>query len=346
MTTHKKAILTDLVIKEISGVDSPAQEGSVVKLMKRNDESDNILIGPSGALTTVSNGHTHLIFLKDGYNAGETSKQDSHTHPWVKHEGGVFVIGVIRGANGNIHNHELFALSKGIDKMPNETSKAKDGMPNSDDLKVKLKRADAIIKLNQKERGAFDNLDSVEKQNEFLGMSGSTRALKMDQLSKAAHDLDPIVYTTSDGQDLRKSIGNTLIRMAKANDDLLKRLNASEAVVAQKHLEDRVSIEIPHLPGTVSERAALLKAIDTLPDEKSRLGASNALRAQNSTMAKAFLTQGVVSTPEGHKSSPSVKLEAMAKALVTKDPQLSIESAYVQVMETRDGQRLYAATVV
>ncbi len=227
-----------------------------------------------------------------------------------------------------------------------ETAKAETG-PTKEQfagLLAKFDRVKEIVSLSPAERGGFDQLDDMVKQDEFLAMKPAQRVEKLQEMTKSAQEKDPVVYTTVDGVSMRKSAGETMIALAKSNDGLRKRLDASEAVVLQKNFEERVSREIPNLPGTISDRAAILKAVDSMPDQH-RVGAMNVLKAQNSAMAKAFDTQGVTTRTGDNDSSPVVKLEAMTKTLVSKNPGLSNEAAFSQVLTTPEGQRLYTASL-
>lgn len=109
-----------------------------------------------------------------------------------------------------------------------------------------------------------------------------------DKTSTAkALDEDPVEYTTIDGIELRKSAGAAFISMAKSNDDLRKRLDKSEGDRSQDRLEKRAEEVLAHLPGSVTDRAAMLKAIDGIEDPSQREAAMSALKAQNESMSKA-----------------------------------------------------------
>ncbi len=357
---NKKAILTDLVINEVSAVDEPAQEHAVVKLIKRKtgdkskSELKTNLIKSHGALTTVSEDHTHLIYLglshngSDEANAGETTWQNEHSHPWVRKEDGTFVIGETKSVMGKPHTHKIKAISKNKGPEIMAADAKVENMDKVDDLKslkAKIKRSDKIIRLSPKERAAFDNLKSDDEKDKFLEMGKVSRTLKLDEMTKAAQDSDPVIYTTLQGIEMRRSEGDAFIGMAKSNDELRKRLDASEAIVQQKELEQRAVTELPYLAGTIPERAALLKAVENVSDENIRSGILASLRSNNNTMSKAFTSHGVTSTIVEQDGSPAGKLESMAKALVAKDPNLSPESAYSNVLKTQEGQLLYAAIV-
>jgi len=273
----KKKIIKKLVIDELSAVDTPAQEGATVVLMKRH------------------NPITNKVKTMEDETTSTVQKEQRSDEDWLK-------------------------------------------------LERKLKRSTSIVDLSPKDREFFDNLTDEDKKDEFLSLSPENREKLILDMKKNAQESDPVVYTTTDGTVMRKSAGDSLIALAKSNDRLQKRLDASEAALLQKSLEDRVLIELQYMPGTVADRAALLRAVEAMPPE-NRTGALNALRAQNVAMAKAFETQGVTmeGIPQDH--SPQAKLEKMAKALTDKDPNLSPEIAFSRVLDTAEGRELYTASL-
>ena len=120
----------------------------------------------------------------------------------------------------------------------------------------------------------------------FLGKSAGDRQSEI----VAKNSADPIVYTTTDGIELRKSQGEAIISIAKSNDELRKTNNELMEKAAQASLEKRADTELSHIPGDVGIRAAMLKAIDAIPDETQRTGALAALKSKNDLGKAAFQT--------------------------------------------------------
>lgn len=208
-------------------------------------------------------------------------------------------------------------------------------------LSAELGRLKNVVALNPKERIFFEDLVEDE-QASFLGAKSDVRMAKMDAVSHKAKVNDPIVYTTLDGLKLYKSAGDVLIQMAKVNDDLKTRLDDAEAVLDREKLEKRANIELAHMPGTVRERAALLKAVDSMADPLKE-GAMKILVAQNKNMQRAYKTFGVSISPSDDDSSVD-KMDKMAKALMDKNPGMTIEKAGAQVLLTPEGSDLYSQT--
>jgi hypothetical protein len=108
----KKRIMRALKINEISGVDRPAQQGALAMIMKRNDSEpqDQETVEKRAMLTASTDGHTHLVFVENGWgelNAGSTDYTNGHTHPWIRTESGQIVIGEAMG-----HVHAIGEVSK------------------------------------------------------------------------------------------------------------------------------------------------------------------------------------------------------------------------------------------
>lgn len=97
-------------IDELSGVDKPAQEGAVQSIIKRapGDDRPSLRKGRSAPImTSVEDGHTHLIWLWADDAGGYASMQYApdadhpHDHPWVMKNGSI-VVGEDSG-----HTHEV-----------------------------------------------------------------------------------------------------------------------------------------------------------------------------------------------------------------------------------------------
>lgn len=317
-------------------------------------------------------------------DAGDTSwtradgDENGHSHPWVRGQDGSITIGEAEGHSHDVlettvskrsaselRGTEADLLGQEKDSAKNaggagsghshnegdtdmadtdKTKKAADAQPTVEQLQQQLARANSVAALSGVEKAHFDTIKDATAQDAFLAKSADDRKAEVDAVAKAATDADPVVYTTLDGVDLRKSAGDAFISMAKSNDALRKRLDESEARNADAELKKRADAELGHLPGTVDERAALLKAVDAIADEGQRTAALNALKAQNAAMAKAF-------EPAGHggaavaPGSPADQLDQLAKKHQDANPDATYERAYDAVLKTAEGQLLYAKSL-
>ena len=348
-----KKIMHKFRMSEISMVDTPAQEHARVAILKRR------------ALTTEADGHSHLIVMTgaggDEWKSGVTSWADGHSHEWITDESGNVILTAADG-----HTHQIATIAKNKDGKPVQIETCKgvpapkqdpeagnaaepigkngeDNMSNQDkgaelekkaaELQKNCDRLTAIVGLSADQRTHFDTLSGAD-QDAFLAKSSDER----DAVLKNLADADPVVYTTTDGDELRKSAGETVIKMAKRADDLAKQLAKQEALAKRAELEKRASDEFPNLRGETVEKAALLGAVESISDEAVRGKVTEMLKAHDAGLGKAFERQGTQSAPSDN--SPSAQLDDLAKAYA-KDNDVDITKAYDEVLKTAEGSRLY-----
>ncbi len=192
MTKHKRRIMRSFKIDEISAVDTPAQEGARMALMKRReDPAEDVVIsfkdfkklakGGRAILLTEVDDHAHLVFLEDfeggDVRAGTTTWQDEHSHPFIIDLEGNLIVGAEAG-----HTHEFAAISKTFFKDASEKDiqkiyndhivakqlfrceralKADDLLPDPGLIKDPGKTADAIGKTQDPKE---DNMDPETKK--------------------------------------------------------------------------------------------------------------------------------------------------------------------------------------
>ena len=353
----RKSIMREFRINEISGVDNPAQEGARVAIMKRAEppgEKRRIgkdVGGLADLLTSEQEGHQHGVSVSSrggeivyyvSYASGPNDV-DGHSHPLARLDGG-YVLGVVAGHTHTIEQEAmsgsviaLVTKGKGEETMTEKT----ETQPTVEELQAQLARTHAVVALNTRERGHFDALPE-DARTAFLAKSADGRQAEMDSVAKAKEDTDPVVYTTADGVELRKSAGEAFIALAKSNDALRKEAETLRAEREQELLEKRAETELPHLPGDVKTLAAMLKAIDGIEEQAQREAAHSALRAQNEALAKAFGTYGHAGEPP--PGSPDDQLDKLAKAHA-KEHSVSDAVAYAEVLGSAEGRALYAKTV-
>ena len=220
-------------------------------------------------------------------HANGPDEEYGHSHAMARNADGSFVLATVAGHTHTIDQtsmaQALLALTmKGKNSMAEVTQKNE---PTVEDLQKRLDRTGKILALPADQRAHFDGL-TTDPQDAYLAKSAEGRAEEVEALAKAATDADPVVYTTMDNIELRKSAGEALIAMAKANDAMRKENTDLRTVRDQERLEKRAEADLPNLPGDVATRAAMLKAIDGIADEAQREAAHNALKAQNEAMAR------------------------------------------------------------
>ena len=364
----RKRIMRKLRIDELSSVDRPAQVGARALLMKRDGEPGAPPTRKYGdtpaVMTSAEDGHSHLVYLSG--RAGETSWQKSedsesgHTHPWILEGDGSIVLGESDGHTHVVDQDQVIAalvamksaapitLPKEDRSMPTPTQKSdaeKALEAQNQELQRKLARAEAVAALPVAEREHFEKLDA-SGQDAFMKLDASGRASAV----AAAAEANAVVYTASDGTVFRKSDDPRLVAMAKRVDDEARKTASAEARAKDAEYSKRAVEELAHIPGTVAVRAAMLKAVDAIPDEAERKAALEALHAQNAEIGKAFDSLGVTGvtarsadpgTAGASGSEAERKLDEMAKQLQAAKPGLSFEKAYQQVLESPEGSKLY-----
>lgn len=196
----------------------------------------------------------------------------------------------------------------------------------------KLAKAEAFGKLTDAEKAHYANLDEAG-QADFLKMDEGARS---NVLKKAAES-DPVIYTSNDGEEFRKSDDPRLVRMAKQADEdrkaRLEEMAKRETLEFTKRAED----ELGHLPGETDAKVALLKAISTIDNEAHVKEINSLLKAADGNIAASFETRGTGTPAAG---SPDEQLENLAKARA-KEKDIPFAKAYTEVLETDEGKALY-----
>lgn len=358
--TQKRKRITTLKIDEISGVDKAAQVPAEALLRKRAPNCKDCAPGKPCAehaegmskhyeysrplLTTEADGHQHV--LDDCGAGGETSwirsegEEYGHSHSWVRMLDGTLVIGAAEG-----HTHEVIdptqksagGGNKETDPMtqPN-LKKAADGSDITEavaksiaDLTTRAERAEAVAKLNADERGLFDSLDA-SGQTSFLAKSVTERASEVAN----ARSANAVVYKARNGDEFRKNDDPRLIKMAQERDAEAERTTKALNDLAMERLTKRASDEMGHCPGSIEERAGILKALTGVP------GAEAFVKAADAALKGNFKPQGTKGDGSDVLKAAD-RLEALAKAYAT-EHKVDIVKARDLVLDTPEGQKLYA----
>ena len=354
----KKRVMKEFKITEISGVDTPAQAGARVTILKRDDRKPTDARKGMGdlvdLLTSIEEGHQHGISINRG---------DDNTYIWVSHavadnaevghsheismgSNGMYVISTVAGHTHSIDtaalNEKLLStMTKGEDKtMPKTVEELQTSL---DTANASLKKANKIIGLSGTEKAHFDTLDETGKDS-FLAKSAEDRTAEIAAVEKAKTDDDPVVYTTMDGLEIRKSAGEVSIALAKRSDKLEKQNQKLQADAEQTAFEKRATDELPHLAGKVEDRAALIKAVDAIDDKGQRERVHAILKADNEAMSLAYQTAGVGGEKVLNKDGPEGKLDKMAKE-IEKAEGIPYEKAYKKAINSEEGKKLYAESL-
>ena len=359
-----KRIMRKFTIDEISGVDFPAQEGARALIMKRRDAPTDANKGDVKkddlvqAITGSTNGHLHGIRIRnygDGditfYVAYATSEGDEHPHDHMLYKSPDGTVTVLENAG---HTHSIDSAQFNAAIVATVTKSEGDDMTEQERkaLEAKAARLESIVKMNAEHRAHFDTLEGDAAES-FIAKSAADRDTEIADLRKAQDADDPVVYKSASGYEVRKSDGPAVHAMAKAMDAQTAQLNsvkeenaALKAAGDQESFEKRAAKELPHLPGDIKARASLLRDVEATPDEALRKAKYQALKAQNDSMAHAFMFRGATSgvTKSGDPvvtDTASDKLETLKKAYIDKHPDVHPSIAEARVLATPEGQDLY-----
>lgn len=211
-----------------------------------------------------------------------------------------------------------------------------------DDLTKLTKGLQTIVTLGASEREHYDSLPGNREKAEFLSKSADEQKVIVTEAAaeKARKaEGDPVVYTTMDGDEILKSHGDVILRLAKSHDKERKKTAKLQADREQADLEKRAETELKYLPGDLKVRASMLKAVEAIEDEDTRKSALETLKAQNKQMKTAFDTAGVKDSPA--PGSDEDKIQKLADARFEEQAgKETREQSYAKVMETPEAQAL------
>ena len=172
-------------------------------------------------------------------------------------------------------------------------------------------------------QAAYDNLD---KAVQALGFSYQNGALE-----KAAN----VEYLVIEGERIAKSSVPAAILKALESKDAEIRKSVEERTMAD--LRKRAGETFPHLKGTLDQRAALLKSLETMP-EGVRKEMMESLKAADQAMAKVYGEEGK-SPASDEMKDPEATLNKMVDDFA-KANSMSFYKADAAVLKTAEGKAL------
>lgn len=200
------------------------------------------------------------------------------------------------------------------------------------DLDAKVKKMEALADLTSVEKAHYDTLDDAG-QSAFLKSDKDARSTAME---KAAGP-DPVVFTTNDGTEIRKSDGSAVLAMAKRLD--AKDIELAKAQVANRDIAiEKKAAEYSNLPGDIDVRKGLFGAIEDIEDEAIRKGAYAIMKAADNALDGDYTPSGAISKSDAKGAED--KLNALAKDYA-KSNSVDFAKAYREVTKTEEGRDLY-----
>lgn len=348
MAKLPRAKLTKLLLCELAAVPMGAQsvQGTVVLKSAAPGAKPMSSTKKRSAITTAVMGHTHLIGGIDDMQSGCTSSErtyeagvhsDSyyayHSHPWVRAEDGSILLGEAAG-----HTHEIAQAAASLEK-----SAANKSTHSSTPTKVEPMK---LVILTEAQKAYYDKLSSADAET-FIAKSHSDREVDLQKAAAA----DPEVYKTDSGVVIRKSHGDVALMLAKQADEAMRQVaKANELANTEKsareltELKKRAKETIGNLAGSDEAHCAILKAAESIADEKLREEAITALKAANGLMVAKAKAPGVGGELEAVAKSAVEQLDTLTEKYAA-EKNVDRPTARVAVMKTADGKRLYAESI-
>ena len=202
-------------------------------------------------------------------------------------------------------------------------------------LSKALAIAVALGSMSDTQKSYHANLDEAS-QTAFASMS----AIEMDSAISKSQEADPIAYTARDGEVFRKSDGERIIKMVKRQDATDEENERLQKEATDTRLTKAAADTMGHLPGEVADKAAMLKAIETITDLDQRGRISKIIASQNEGMGELFSESGGTQTAK-QSASANEQLDNMAKAHQEKEGG-TFDQALDAVCQTSEGATLYA----
>lgn len=365
-----RRILHKFKLDEISGVDSMAQAGAKMVLMKRDDEITKGAFVDAVAIMeaedVVREFWWELWESDDAVRRAIYMIQDNpDRYPDVQSA----IIEALGEYSAKVQEQAAEAAAT-VPSMDDDTKSSSDGLTNKSDhqdgdddnplnpeedkemnkkdeptvetltsdlaaSKASLEKSDKFGQLNDAEKVHYASLDD-DGQTNFLKMDEGARA---NVLEKLVAD-DPVVYTATDGEEFHKSDDPRLVKMARQGDEDRRIAKAEREKRETLELTKRADDELGHLPGEVDVKVVLLKAVNGIEDESVRKSISEMLKAADTGASGAFETSGTTDVAKGDAEE---QLNTLAKAYA-KENNVSQAKAVDEVLKTDEGSRLYTQT--
>ena len=354
----------------------------IMKRAKLTEPNNEELVEKLVILTSSDGGHQHAVRISGweveegggstSYQSSGGEEEEGHSHDFIIEDDGSIILG---DSNGHTHTVELSILDrvraifteKGLKpdpekeegKKPSKTKPTeKSHMPmNEEEVQAlidkalksqgdshaqELEKAQAIGGLTDAQKGHYAKLSDGD-QVTFLKLSSKERQSVIDTAIAKALDADPVVYTSDDGTEYRKSRDSDVVKMAKERDEDRREINKLRNDSLTQSLEKRAG-ELTYLPGTTEAKVVMLKAIDAIPNEELRKQALESMAAQNDQLATAFKTAGVRPGSVPISKSVEDELDGLVQDYV-KAHGVDEPTAYGKVLDTARGAVLYSQSV-
>lgn len=223
-------------------------------------------------------------------------------------------------------------------------SEQEQSMPTPEDkiaeVEKRAARFEKMSTLTDAARAHFGKLSGNEAEA-FLAKSVHEREVVLAEIAKA----DEVVWESPiDGSKYRKSDDVRLINTAKALAESVAKQQAAEAEAREATFAKRGEDVLKNFPAGAKKnlRGRVMKAINAeFSDPAEYEEAVTALKGMNSAFADLTVAKGVNPANDGQPESPATQLQQLVKRHATEN-KVTEAAAYVAVLDTAEGARLYA----
>lgn len=336
----KGRVFRTFKINEISLVDRPAQEGATVGIVKRHVIAKHELLSKEVLLTSVEDGHQHVVFLDrvndDDYSsttydvAGGATDDTSHNHRVLLADGKV-VISTNAG-----HGHTVAVPADwqppvvAADTKPNQpgvevitarapvrvessTSKSEPASVASATKEPLMTTPEETAILKSRAESAEARASRAEKlaeltdmQKLYFGKLGPTDQAVFLAKSIAERGIETeasIVHKSADTVFF-KNDDQRLVSAVKANEAMSAQLAASQTVAKRAEYIEIAKRDMMHYAGEDDTVLAIVEAVSGIKDEKVRKAAFDSLRAANAAVLALTTAQGHANLGKSMPGSP------------------------------------------
>lgn len=197
-------------------------------------------------------------------------------------------------------------------------------------LEARANHQQKIIDLTLEEREFFDRL-SRDASEGFLAQSRKDRQDAMT----------PVYTSELTGAKFYACDDKRTVDQAKMSDKTVKEMKENLAASQKATLHARAETELAHLAGTTEVRAAILSSMENIVDPATREAALKAVKEYDAKASVAFSRQGVGSGTPAATLAAEEKIQQLADKYEN-DNDCTAAQAYDHVMNTAEGQKLYA----
>lgn len=347
MADKKKNKLCNLIVKEVSLVDNPANAGATVEIFKFEKgafaevEEENRVqraawkaLDPMYAMTyTLEEAFVKVLTddsIKDKKKAMKECIKE-FASSYSKKIDDVDIEKKISDLKNEIYKQEADKMNEkevqaAIEKAVKEAIEKKDS---------EIASLKAMAGMTDAEKAYLEKLPE-DKKEDFLKMDSAKRK---DVIEKSQKSDEVLEY---EGSVIRKSeVGDSQFTIYKSMVSKLEKAEKDAAI--EKALREeaefvkKAETEYPNLPGKPEEKGKVLKAISKMASEDSKY-IMETLSKANAILKSAFTEIGA--SGEAESKEALEKLNKMASDVASKEG-ITFQKAFDKVLNTPEGQQLY-----